>query len=288
MTLAHHPVSPATIWIAWTLDPSAIVLVVLGVLYGLGVRRLRDRNRAWSAWRSSAFYAGIATLALALLSPLHALGEALFSAHMVQHLLLILVAAPLLVLGAPMRPLLASAPTSLRRAYAAVHRLTPWRALRRASWNVIVVWGLHALAMWSWHLPTLYQAGLESPVWHAAEHTSFLVTGVLFWRLAVPAGRRRRPHATGASIALVFGTGLQSAVLGAVLAFASRPLYAYHLHGTRAWDVDALTDQRLAGLIMWVPAGAVYLATMAIVFLTWMRRLDAGTHSGAIPTSEGS
>ena len=285
--IAAHPLSPTTIWGAWTLEPSAVALLIAVVLHAVGLRRLRARNRAHGVARPAAFYAGITVLALALLSPLHALAEALFSMHMVQHLLLILVAAPLLVWSRPGLPLMAALPAPVHRSYVTLHRLAPWRAFRRAGRNIVVVWTATALAMWSWHLPTLYEAGLASFPWHAVEHLTFLGTAILFWSVTLPSsspnGRSPAP-----SIALVFATGLQSAVLGAVLTFADRPLYASHAREAAHWGVDALTDQRLAGLIMWVPAGAVYLLVMAWLFLTWMKRLEATTRPRAASTGDGS
>jgi putative membrane protein len=277
VTAAHRAVSPEQLWSAWTFEPMTIAaLVGAGVLYGVGVARLRRRRaRHAGGRRIAAFYGGLLVLALALLSPVHALGETLFSAHMVQHLLLILVVAPLLVLGAPVAPAVVAAPAWCRRMYATGRRLEVMTRLRRALAVPLLVWALGALAMWSWHLPELYAAGLSHPLWHATEHASFLVTAIAFWTLIVHAGGRAgRGH--GAAILLTFATALQGAVLGAVLTFATHPLYRDHLPGASAWGIAPLTDQQLAGLIMWVPAGAVYILVMATLFLAWLRAVERG------------
>jgi putative membrane protein len=269
---AHGTVAPEAVWSAWTFEPLTIAaLLAAGGLYGAGVARLRRRRVGrYAARRIAAFYAGLSTLAVALFSPVHALGATLFSAHMVQHLLLILVAAPLLVVGEPVSPALVVAPRWLRRIYGASRRLAVVTPLRHALAAPVCVWALGALAMWSWHLPELYAAGLSHPLWHALEHASFLATAVAVWTLVVHAGGRAG-WGYGAAILVVFGTALQGAALGAVLTFATRPLYPGHLAGASAWGIAPLTDQQLAGLIMWVPGGAAYVLVMALLFLAWLR-----------------
>jgi putative membrane protein len=261
--LAHHSVSGDG-WESWNPEPVTIMLLVLSaVLYGVGVARLRRRARA----RTIAFYTALAVVAAALLSPLHALAERLLAAHMVQHLLLILVAAPLLVYGAGAVPVIVGLPARIRRGVQKVRsRLGPARWL---VLNPVLVGGLHALAMWSWHLPVPYEAGLENSLLHALQHASLLGTALLLWTLVIGAGRRRRA-ALGVGILLMFATMLQSGALGAVLTFATRPLYGIHV----ARAADALFDQQLAGLIMWVPAGVIYLVAMAMLFGAWLKETE--------------
>jgi putative membrane protein len=274
---APRPVTPAEILGAWTLDPGTLGLLALGaLLYAAGAARLRRRGRSPRPARTAAYYGGLAVVAAALVSPLHALGETLFSAHMVQHLTLVLVAAPLLASAAPVTTGMLGIPPGPRRNLLALRRLWPWRAARRTLRNPVVVWSLGAVAMWSWHLPGLYRAALAAPAIHALEHASFLVTALLLWSLVLRTGPRRR-LAHGPAILLLFGTALQGAVLGAVLAFAARPLYGLASAGSRAWGLAPLADQQLAGLIMWVPAGAVYIGAMATLFWRWLQEMDATT-----------
>jgi putative membrane protein len=186
--------------------------------------------------------AGVAVFAAAQLPPLHEAASELFSAHMIQHLLLVLVAAPLLALGLP----------------------------RVATGPAIVVWVLHTGAMWAWHLPTAYDAALRTNALHGLEHLSFLVTGVLFWAFVL----RRVDVSPLQRVGLTFATALQSGALGALLAFATRPLYRSHLVSAERWDLTALQDQQLAGALMWVPPGVVYLAVMLVLLYRWFTRID--------------
>jgi putative membrane protein len=227
-----------------------------------------------SVRRAVAFHAGLAFIVVALVSPLDALAGWLFSAHMVQHLLLILIAPPLIVYGAPGAPLMLALPRALRRRLHAARHSTAVRVTQRIVFSAAVVWSLQTLAMWGWHLPAPYQDALRSQPLHALEHASFFFTAVLFWSLVIETGPRRK-LGYGATIVLVFAAALQSAALGAVLTFASHPLYPLHIPRAAALGVGALADQQLAGLIMWVPAGTVYLITMAALFLRWLKSMEA-------------
>lgn len=289
-----HPgttVTPQTALRHWEAGPAEVLLIVLPLLwYILGVRALWRRagtGRGVSRGQAVAFCTANAVLALALLSPLDGMAEALFSAHMVQHLLLILVAAPLWVIGAPPLPFLWALPRSTRRA------LGGWwnrrNALRRLVHTVMepaLVFVLHMVALWFWHFPGPYQAALANPAVHALEHLSFFGTAVMFWWVvAPPLGRRRVSE--GAGILIIGGTLMQSGVLGAVLMFARTPWYPAHAEGARAWGTTLLHDQQLAGLLMWVPASAVYVAAAAWLFLRWMRDDEAATNraGGTTPLS---
>jgi putative membrane protein len=279
-----HSVFLQDVWASWSFEPLTIALLLISaLLYALGSGRLQRRGHPVEARRIIAFYAGVGVLVAALLSPLHALTELLLSAHMVQHLLLILLAAPLLVYGAALLPLLLGLPPRLRRAAHRTRRLiAPGLPILL---NPLVVGGLHALAMWAWHLPSLYRLGLQNALVHAVQHSTFLATALLFWALVIPTGRRSR-RMYGAVILLVFATMLQSSALGALLTFATRPLYSVHVVGAEALGISPLVDQELAGLIMWVPAGAVYVLTMAVLFGAWLTYSD-GRSATPVPEATG-
>jgi putative membrane protein len=207
--------------------------------------------------KKSYFIAGLVITLVALFSPLEEMATELFSAHMVQHLILVFVVPPLLVAGWPNV------------------RIVP------AIFTIpIVVWLLHATAMWVWHLPVLYDAAIATDLVHMMEHGSFLGTGVLFW--GVVAGRFRTIDPL-ARVGLVFATALASGALGAVLAFASAPLYDAHLHTTQEWGLTALEDQQLAGGIMWVPPGAVHLIVMLVLLARWLNAMDKAAAPGETP-----
>ena len=264
------------LWYDWGGSPPELALLFAAACwYALGVRALwrsAGMGRGISPTQAAAFAAGLSALFIALASPLDELAEALFAAHMVQHLLLILVAAPLLVAGAPVLPALWAVPRAPRRALARWwRRSTALRGLVHRATAPGVAFVLHTLALWFWHLPAPYQAALRNPALHAVEHFSFLGTAILFWwAVAPPLGRRRASEGTG--ILMIGGTLMQSGALGAVLMFASAPWYPLHAAGARAWGMTPLEDQQLAGLIMWVPASLVYIGAAAWLFLRWMRR----------------
>lgn len=264
--LAHDglPPEPHDLRAAWSFDPLVVAtLVVSAGLYARGTRALWARagaGRGVKCWRAAAYAGGLVALIVALVSPLDALGSALLSAHMAQHLLLVVVAAPLLVLGAPLLPLLWALPAARRGALGRCWlRATPvrvvWGVLRRP----LVAWLLHAAALWGWHAPPLYQAALRSESVHVAEHLSFLGTALLFWwtALAPPSAR----HAgVGLGVLSIFAMSLHGGLLGALMTFAPTPWYPIYLDRTAPWGLTPLADQQLAGLLMWIPTGTVYLA----------------------------
>jgi putative membrane protein len=278
--LAHpgRPPAPHDIWQAWSWEPGVLLaLAISGWLYLRGVRTLwsrAGRRRVVTAGRVRLFFAGLGVLFLALVTPLDKLGTALFSAHMVQHLLLVLAAAPLLILGAPNIAIVWAFPLDARRALADWWHRARW--LKRIWWwlsRPLVVWVLHTAAMWAWHLPGPYQAALRSEAVHALEHASFFLTALLFWWvLARPDYRRRLSF--GADLVFLFTAAMQGGVLGALITFARQPWYPMHAEPASWWGLTALEDQQLAGLIMWVPASLVYLAAAAVVLLNGLARLD--------------
>jgi putative membrane protein len=213
---------------------------------------------------------GIAALLVALVSPLDAAGGALFTAHMLQHLLLMAVAAPLLVLGAPQVGLAWGLPRRGRAAAARWWHALGLRALFRGLAHPLAAFALHAGALWAWHLPGAYDAALAHEGVHALEHASFLGTAALFWWVALhPAGRLRR--SPGAAVLYAFAMAMASGALGALLAFSEAPWYAAHLQSAAAWGLTPAADQQLAGLVMWIPGGVPYLAAAVWLLLQWLR-----------------
>lgn len=281
VVLAHAglPPAPHDVWGAWNADPLLLAgLAAVAALYGRGrARRAGSASTGRGARRrTAAFGAGMAVLVVALVSPLDALSGALASAHMVQHVLVVLVAAPLLILAAPGATLLHGLPLRAARAVATARRrlrLTPGRL--RVLWHPAVVWLLHVVVLWVWHSAALYEAALRSGPVHALEHGSFLVTALLLWRVVL------RPRGVvspryGLSVLLVFGAAMQSVLLSLLMTFAREPWYPSYTATAPAFGLDALADQRLAGVIMWVPAGFVYAGT-ALLLLAALLRDTAST-----------
>ncbi|MBL1264265.1 cytochrome c oxidase assembly protein [Methylomicrobium sp. RS1] len=242
--------------------------------YAAGIRRL-GRNglliRIAGPGRCAAFALGVAVLAAALMSRLDRLADVLFSAHMTQHLLLMLGAPPLLVLGRTEVVLLWALPLAWRRFVG--HGWRKARGLRlaiRLLGRPVSVGVLGSAAMGFWHFPGPYAWALRQPSVHIFEHACFFMTSLAFWSLALrPFGYAKGGH--GVAIALLIVFALESTLLGAVLVFAGRPFYAVQLPLSRPEPaflsgLSPLQDQQLAGLIMWVPAGLVPLAALVAVF----------------------
>lgn len=208
--------------------------------------------------------AGIAVVAVAQFSPIESASHRWFSAHMVQHLLMMLIAPPLLVWGRAHTLLLASLPPEWRPGTVRAGRRL--RVLRHPG----VVWVLFAGSLWGWHLPGPYQAGLRSPWVHALEHLSFFGTSVLWW--AAVAGRRRLAHAP--AMAFVFTTMLHAAWLAGALTFSTRVLYPFYAVDPVA-PVTPLQDQQLAGVLMWIPPGLLYMSVIVVLFFQWFRVAEA-------------
>jgi len=267
---ADAPLAPHDLWTAWSFEPQiALPLLLAAALYAAGVLRLA-RRAGWTArrrWEAAAFATGWGTLVVALVSPLHPLGETLFSAHMAQHELLMVVAAPLLVLSRPLVPCLWALPIGWRRGLGALGRGGLGR-LWHGLTIPLVAFALHAVAIIAWHLPRLYDLALGSEAAHAAQHLSFLGTALLFWwSLAYGAAAEER---WGAAIVWVTLTMAYTSALGVILTFAGSSLYPAYGARAAAWGLTALEDQQLAGLIMWIPAGIAYLVAALLFAAQWM------------------
>ena len=276
MMHAGRAIEPHDLWTAWPADPLVwLGLFASGWLYARGVERVWRRagvGRGIRRWQAGCFAAGWVTLAVAMATPLHPLGEVLFSAHMVQHELLMAVAAPLLVLGRPLVPFLWGMPMRWRRAAGGWARSGPVRGAWGALSAPFAAFVLHGVALWVWHIPGPYQATLRSEALHTAQHVAFLGTGLLFW-YAVLHGRGGRV-AYGASVFYLFATAMHSGGLGALLTFAPRPWYPAYGAAAGAWGLTPLEDQQLAGLIMWIPAGVAYVAGGLALLAAWLRESD--------------
>jgi putative membrane protein len=270
LILAHagRSLAPHDLWGSWSAEPMVLVgVAVAALLYHRGRRAgpaTRVDRRAWC------FVGGLVAVVVALVSPLDALSGALASAHMVQHVILVSVAAPLLAVSAPGVTLLRGAPLAVRRATGRWRRRLGLRPpVVHALANPVTAWLLHAGVLWLWHAAVLYEAALAQPVVHAVEHGTFLASALLFWR--VVAGARGPGRATaGIGVLLVFGMALQSVFLSVLLTFAREPWYAGYAASTEAWGLTHLADQQLAGVIMWVPAGAVYIGAGLALLVAWI------------------
>jgi putative membrane protein len=267
---------------AWTFEPGVVIpIVASAVLYSLGVVRLR-RASPKSIRKSDIVYfsMGWAALVLALISPVHAWGSVLFSAHMTQHELLMLIAAPLLVLSRPIVVFLWALPRSWAVALARWSKIGAWETTWRTISNPVVAWIIHALVLWVWHVPALFEATLENESIHALQHASFLFSALLFWWAVIHG--HKRALGFGLAVLYMFTTALHSGLLGALLTFANSVWYVAYAERTAAWGLTPLEDQQIGGLIMWIPAGLVYIAAGLALFAGWLRESGARARSQAL------
>ena len=252
-----------------------IVLAIVALAYTTGIVRLLGRAKHGGiivVSRIAAMFLGIATLAVALVSPLDALADQMLSAHMLQHLLLMMVAAPALVWARPTVALIWVFPRGVRQTLGRAWNTmaAPWIAptLQRPA----SAWILFCGSLAFWHLPLMYRWGLESESRHALMHLSFLGAGMLFWSIVIEPARKRRLD-LGRTILFVFSAAVIAGLPGAVLTFARTPIYrsATPLMPT---GITALEDQQLAGLLMWIPMDLELFAVAAALFAVWLLEMD--------------
>jgi putative membrane protein len=248
-------------------------LAVSGAWYLVGFIRLRARVASASvSLRRNAilFTLGWSTLVASLVSPLHELGEVSFTAHMTEHELLMLVAAPLMALSRPIAMFLWACPDNVRRGLVRACNSGTWSRVWQVVSDPIVATGLQICALWAWHVPALFDLALRTEEWHAIQHLSFLLSALLFWWSLTRSTHRVNRRAIAA--VCLFVTSLASGALGALMAISASPWYAHYaslgLHGPLPGGLTAAEDQQLAGLIMWIPGGLVHFVA-ALLFAYW-------------------
>jgi putative membrane protein len=245
-----------------------VLLLVAALAYAAGFYRICAlRSAPAGVKRNTALFAlGWLTLALALVSPLAAMTEGLFSAHMIQHELLMVVAAPLLVLGRPLAMWTWALP--------AHWRALPARAVKRRAfahlWNALTTplaaTAIHAAAIWTWHVPRVFELSEASIIAHALQHIAFLFSAVLFWWALLRPARTGR---IGAALACLFVTMLHTSALGVLLTFSGEVWYPASTARALHWGLTALEDQQLGGLIMWVPGAIPYIIAALALATRW-------------------
>jgi putative membrane protein len=280
IALAHGAAVPAPsfpdVLLRWTFDPLPLLAILgTGAVYLWATRQV---NRAHPAnrqppYRSWLFLAGLAALGIALLSPIEAYEGSLFSVHMVQHMLLELVAAPLLLAGAPITLTLRVARPSLR---GWLLKVLHSRAIRVLSFPV-VAWVLFAAVNWGWHFSVLYDQALENQALHYFQHATFLAAALLFWWPVVGADPSpwRLPHPV--RLLYLFLAMPQNSFLGVALMSAPAVLYPHYVTNLRDWGLSPLDDQALGGVTMWVVGDLCFLAAMMVIVVQWMRHEDRRT-----------
>ena len=262
----------------WHWDASVLAGIIAGlVLYSLGLIRLGQRPGGISArrvWQTVGYLTSLAAIFFALESPIDALSDQLFSAHMLQHVLLMHVAAPLMALSSPLTPLLMALTGSARLAVGrwwgrggGVRSF--WRALNRP----LVVWSLYAGVLWFWHAPVFYTAALENETIHIVEHFSFFFAALLFWWKVIH-GYAPRWRLRGYGVLFLLAEMAQGEVLGALLTYAPTPWYPVYQGQALLAGISALTDQQVAGLVMFAADGLVFSSALLWMTRAWMNGMD--------------
>src|SRR2546425_991435 len=258
---------------SWSFDPKITLgIVAVIILYLRGWRILHRTSPArFPGWRALAFLAGLGTFWLAIASPLDALSGLLLSAHMVQHLLLMSVAPPLILLGAPFLPLLRGLPRKFARD--GVGPFLTWPALRLVGTTLthpLNCWLIMAVTLFVWHVPAAFDLALRSPAWHKFEHACFLGAWLLFWWPVVRPFPSRPQWPLWSVPFYLLAADLLNTTLSAILTFSDHVLYPTYLAAPRLFGTTVLGDQSCAGLIMWVPGSLVYLVPAALIAIKYL------------------
>jgi cytochrome c oxidase assembly factor CtaG len=249
--------------VGWSVDPGAITSVaVVAAAYAVRVRNLRRAGRPVAGWRQGCFYAGLAIVLAALISPIDEIGERrVFYVHMVQHLMLGDLGPLAIVLGLTgpiLRPVLA----------------LPLVPRLRVLAHPLVALPVWVAAFYVWHLPAAYEAALANPTVHALEHLSFFCAGLMVWAAVIEPLPGPAWFGNGAKAAYVLGIRALGGVLATIFIWAGQPLYPEYAAGERAWGISALTDQAIGGAIMFVEGATVTLFVFAWLFLRWTREAE--------------
>jgi cytochrome c oxidase assembly factor CtaG len=268
-------VSPLLRSANWSVQWPLAGVAIAGVLYFLGGRLSATPPAAAKRRRGTAFYAGLLTLVLAIDSPIDSYADTLFWVHMVQHVLLMMVAPPLLLYGRPWPRLLRPVPPAIRRPLArtalAGETLKPLRRTLRWLASPLPAFVLFNGTLLVWHLPALYDLTLRNATVHDLEHALFFGTALLFWVYLVP-GASARPRLTdGGQVAYALGALLVGWVLAVVLGMAPHPVYGgYSALAERPGGLSALADQQLAAGVMWVPGSVPYTIALFAAAYRWL------------------
>jgi putative membrane protein len=255
---------------------------------GLGmIWRRAGLGRGIRRWQAICFAAGWLTLFGALCSPLHWLGEHLFTAHMIEHELLMAIGAPLLALSRPLGAFMRALPKSFQRALTMGAQARPFHTIWRVVMDPTVATLLHGIALWVWHAPLFFDATVTNELLHRLQHVSFLLSALIFWWALF----RRARQDQGACAMHVFATMLHMSLLGALIALSPQLLYRAQTAFAPEFGLTPMEDQQLAGLVMWVPAGTIYASVALAMLGLWisprMPRRNALRYDDEIATRSG-
>ncbi len=253
----------------WSFEPEVVIpLVLVAILFTIGAVHRRSKPGC-SHPQVAAFAGGWLTLVIALVSPIHKLGTLLFSVHMTQHELLMIVAAPLIVLSRPLVWFLWGLPRRWRERIGVAAKQPRVSAVWSAMTLPLFVWLLHGSTLWAWHIPSLYDASVEHDWIHALQHTTFLFTALLFWWTLIHGRHGRMSYGSG--VLYVFTTAIHTSILGALMTFTQQLWYPIYGGRTAAFHLTPMEDQQLGGLIMWIPASVIFIILGLWLMAAWIR-----------------
>lgn len=262
----------------WHWRPDAVfALIMFALTYARGWVRLRNQSgRAATKSQLALYLAGLASIGVALLSPIDALASTLLSVHMVQHLLLLMIAPLAILLANPLTPFLWGLPIVLRHGIGKnLARGSLFRGLLWASTSMPVTWSLYVANLWAWHHPVLYQAALKNERVHDLQHLLFFLTAILFWWPVVdPAPRLHDSISYGFRIVYLVAATLQNTLLGFAISFPERVLYPFYATVPELRSLAPIDDQALGGGILWV-SGHMYLIPILVLVARFMQREEA-------------
>jgi putative membrane protein len=251
----------------WTFQAALVYVAAAGLLYIMGGRRWRKREPL----RAGAFVAGLVTIVVALDGPIDKYADQLFWVHMLQHVLLLTVAPPLILLGRPWPRMWRALPLQVRTTVGRSIALARWSAPLRALARPVPAWVLFNVTFVGWHIPAAYNATLTNYTIHQVEHAMFFLTGLLFWARVVDPGPLRPRLQWPARVAYVVGAMVVGWVLAITLVLVPQPIYAHYASLTqRPGGISAITDQQLAGGVMWVLGSISYGIAMLVGFYRWL------------------
>ena len=254
------------LWTAWSFDPSLLIIAWLSYVYFAGLKKYRRKQKHFYAtWRIVCFSSGFLTLIIALASPLDHLSSEYFAAHMVQHILIVMLAAPLFLLGLPTYPIISGTQKHFPKTVITLLHFKPYRTLFTFCTKPLIAIIIYLAIFWGWHLPWLYNLALTSELAHYLQHFLFFASGLLIWySLVDPRGRNFFYLLRLLWILLLT---FANSILSALLVFTPEPYYKYFDTAQNS-VFDSLNDQKIGGLIMWLVGNMMFLLALVIIFFS--------------------
>ncbi len=260
-----------------------IVLALVGAIFVSGWWRLRrrsasrggiDKQQLAASWRPMLYLGGILLLAITLISPIDVLSAQLFTMHMIQHVLLVMIVPPILLLTNPFPIMLWGLPKELRLWLGGLFsQQSRFRLALKRTTGPGTIWFAFVIFYLGWHDPNAYNLALESAFFHDLEHLTFFITAMLFWWHVISVGPKiHKPLPAFARAGYVLTAVPPNMITGIAIVFASEPIYTYYLAMPRLWNLSVMDDQQIAGVIMWVPGSMMYILAALVLIARWLQR----------------